>query len=168
MSKILIVDYDPQWPGLYRQEADRIRDVLGNRVLQMEHVGSTAVPGLAAKPVIDVLLVVDDSADEDKYLPALQSAGYLLRHREPAWYEHRMLKGPDTDINLHVLSSGCPEIDRMLLFRDWLRGNRADRELYAHTKRALAQQEWDSVQNYADAKTSVVAEILARAFIEPK
>jgi GrpB-like predicted nucleotidyltransferase (UPF0157 family) len=168
MSKILIVDYDPQWPGLFRREADRIRDVLGDRVLQIEHVGSTAVPGLAAKPVIDVLLVVDDSADEDKYLPALQSAGYLLRHREPDWYEHRMLKGPDTDINLHVLSSGCPEIGRMLLFRDWLRGNRADRELYSRTKLALAQKEWESVQNYADAKTSVVAEILARASIETK
>ncbi len=74
-----------------------------------------------------------------------------------------MFKGPDIDINLHVFSSDCPEIDRMLLFRDWLRGNTADRRLYEQTKRQLARQEWKYMQNYADAKTAVVREILARA-----
>jgi GrpB-like predicted nucleotidyltransferase (UPF0157 family) len=73
-----------------------------------------------------------------------------------------MLKGPDTDINLHVFSSGCAEIERVLLFRDWLRRNVADRELYAKTKRTLAQKGWKYVQNYADAKTAVIEEILRR------
>jgi GrpB-like predicted nucleotidyltransferase (UPF0157 family) len=126
-------------------------------------VGSTSVPGRIAKPILDILLVVASSGDEDAYLPALESAGYSLRFREPHWFEHRLLNGPDTTINLHVFSAGCSEADRMLLFRDWLRGNAADRELYARTKRALAQREWERVQDYAGAKTAVVAEILARA-----
>jgi GrpB-like predicted nucleotidyltransferase (UPF0157 family) len=121
------------------------------------------VPGLVAKPVIDILLVVSNSADEATYVPALESADYLLRIREPNWYEHRMFKGPGADINLHVFSAGSPEIDRMLLFRDWLRNNAGDRDLYARTKRALAQKEWEHVQDYADAKTAVVEEILRRA-----
>jgi GrpB-like predicted nucleotidyltransferase (UPF0157 family) len=162
-GRILIVDYDPQWPELFRREAVRVRSALGCRAVRIEHTGSTAVPGLAAKPIIDMLLVVSDSADEDAYAPALEAAGYLLRIRETDWYEHRMFKGPDTEINLHVLSSDCPEIDRVLMLRDWLRSNDADRELYARTKLALAQREWKYVQNYADAKTAVIEEILARA-----
>jgi GrpB-like predicted nucleotidyltransferase (UPF0157 family) len=162
-SQIRIVDYDPQWPELFRREADRIRTVLGNRALQIEHVGSTSVSGLAAKPVIDMLLVVADSADEAAYLPALESAGYSLRHRETNWYEHRMFNGPDTKINLHVFSSGCPEIDRMLMFRDRLRSNSSDRDLYERTKLALAKKEWKQVQDYADAKTAVIEEIITRS-----
>ena len=163
VGRIQIVDYDPDWPRLFEREAKRVQDTLGNRVLLIEHVGSTSVPGLAAKPKIDVLLVVADSADEQAYVPALEAAAYVLRIREPDWYEHRMLKGPDTDINLHVFSSGCPEIDRMLLFRDWLRNHAADRRLYERTKRELASLDWKYTQNYADAKTAVVEEILARA-----
>ena len=132
-------------------------------LLLLEHAGSTSVPGLVAKPVVDLLLVVADSANEPAYAPALEAAGYALRIREPHWYEHRMFNGPDTNVNLHVFSSGCSEIDRMLLFRDRLRSNAADRELYARTKSALAMKDWQHVQDYADAKTTVVEEILARA-----
>ena len=167
-SRILIVDYDPQWPELFAREADRIRSVLGSRALRIEHAGSTSVPGLAAKPIIDLLLVVADSAEEDAYAPALGASGYMLRIREPNWYEHRVFKGPDTDINLHVFSSDCPEIDRMLMFRDWLRSNAADRDLYARTKAALSEKEWTYVQNYADAKTAVIEGIIARARIDRK
>jgi GrpB-like predicted nucleotidyltransferase (UPF0157 family) len=160
---IQIVDYDPEWPRLFEREAERVQAALGDRVLLLEHVGSTSVPGLAAKPKIDMLLVVADSADEPAYVPSLEAAGYVLRVREPDWYDHRMFKGPDTDINLHVYSSGCPEIDRYLLFRDWLRSNASDRRLYERTKRELARKDWKYTQNYADAKTAVVEEILARA-----
>lgn len=162
-GRILIVDHDPRWSELFRREADRIRAVLGSRVLRIEHTGSTSVPGLVAKPVVDMLLVVTDSADEDTYVPALEAAGYVLRIRETNWYEHRMFNGPDTEINLHVFSSGCPEIDRVLMFRDWLRNNAADRDLYASTKLALARKKWECVQHYADAKTSVIEAIIARA-----
>jgi GrpB-like predicted nucleotidyltransferase (UPF0157 family) len=158
-----LVDYDPAWPGLFDREAGRIRGALGDQARVLEHTGSTSVPGLAAKPIIDMTLAVPDSADEDAYLPALEAAGYVLRIREPEWYEHRVFRGPDTNVNLHVFSEGCPEIDRMVGFRDWLRSNPADRELYERTKRELAAKKWDYVQDYADAKTAVVEEIVARA-----
>ena len=116
--KVQIADYDPHWPELFQREADRIRAVLGPCALQIEHVGSTSIPGLSAKPVIDMLLVVDDSADEDAYVPALEAAGYVLLIREAGWHEHRMFNGPETKINLHVFSSECPEIGRILTFRD--------------------------------------------------
>jgi GrpB-like predicted nucleotidyltransferase (UPF0157 family) len=113
----------------------------------VEHVGSTSVAGLAAKPVIDILLEVQSSADEDSYLPSLATGGYRLKIREPGWHEHRMFKGPDTDVNLHVFSLGCSEIERMLKFRDWLRANPGDREIYERVKRELAAREWGEVQN---------------------
>jgi GrpB-like predicted nucleotidyltransferase (UPF0157 family) len=162
-GRIQIAEYNGEWPQLFEREATRIRATLKELVVSLEHVGSTSVPGLAAKPRIDMLLVVADSADEPAYLPALEEAGYVLRIREPDWHEHRVLKGPDTDVNLHVFTSGSSEIDRMLLFRDWLRSNVSDRGLYEQTKRKLAEKDWKYTQNYADAKTEVVEEILARA-----
>ena len=165
-SQIQIMDYDPLWPEVFQREAARIRTLLGCRVLQIEHTGSTSVLGLAAKPIIDILLVVTDSSDEPAYVPILERAGYALRIREPNWHEHRMFKGPAADINLHVFSSGCPEINRILNFRDWLRSNATDRDLYERTKRDLAEKEWADVQDYADAKTAVIEEILARAALK--
>ena len=162
-APIRVVEYDPDWPERFRREADRIRAVLGDRVLQLEHVGSTAVWGLPAKPIIDMLLVLANSADEPAYVPAMEAAGYVLRIREPEWNEHRLFKGPDSNINLHVFSSGCLEIARMLAFRDWLRINTSDRDLYARTKLELAQMNWKYVQNYTDAKTAVVEQIMGRA-----
>ncbi|MGZ8708210.1 MAG: GrpB family protein, partial [Gaiellaceae bacterium] len=160
---IVLVEYDPQWPAFFEQAADQIRGALGDAALQVDHVGSTSVPGLTAKPVIDINLVVVDTRDEEAYVPKLEAAGYVLVIREPDWFEHRVLRGSDPPVNLHVFPQGCPELDRMLLFRDWLRANEADRELYARTKRELGAKEWKYVQNYADAKTAVVEEILARA-----
>ena len=160
---VLLVDYDTAWPALFLREEARLRGALGDSVALLEHVGSTSVPGLAAKPRIDVLLVVADSSDEASYVPALEETGYVLRIREPAWYEHRVLKGPDTDVNLHVFSIGCIEIDRMLAFRDWLRACGEDRDLYMRKKRELAAQTWKYVQHYADAKTEVVVAIMVRA-----
>jgi GrpB-like predicted nucleotidyltransferase (UPF0157 family) len=160
---IVLADYDPDWPVLYLRQAARIRSILGSRVVQLEHAGSTSVPGLAAKPLIDIVLAVPDSSDEPAYVLDLEAAGYVLRIREPEWHEHRLFKGPDTDINLHTFSRGSPEIERMLAFRDWLRTNDADRELYERTKRELAARRWKYVQNYADAKSAVVGAILARA-----
>jgi GrpB-like predicted nucleotidyltransferase (UPF0157 family) len=162
-KKIQIVDYDPKWPRLFEREASRIRATLGERVLLLEHVGSTSVPGLAAKPIIDILLIVPDSSDESAYVPLLEAAGYILRIREPQWYQHRMFRGSDTNLNLHVFSQDCTEIERMLLFRDWLRTHPEDCELYERTKRELATKDWKYGQNYADAKTEVVEGIIARA-----
>jgi GrpB-like predicted nucleotidyltransferase (UPF0157 family) len=158
-----LADYDPAWPELYRREEEKIRAALGERALLVEHAGSTSVPGLAAKPIIDVVLEVADTTDEDAYVPPLEAAGYVLRIREPEWFEHRVLKGTDPNVNLHVFPAGCSEVARMLRFRDHLRVNEADRELYLRTKRELAAQTWEHVQHYADAKSDVVEEILRRA-----
>jgi GrpB-like predicted nucleotidyltransferase (UPF0157 family) len=162
-APITLAEYDPRWPALFDREAARIRAILGGTAVLVEHVGSTSVPGLAAKPIIDILLAVPDSADEQTYAPALQAAGYVLCIREPDWFEHRLFKGPDTNINLHVFTAGAAEIDQMLLFRDWLRANDADRDAYLQVKRDLARRTWRHVQHYADSKTAIVQQILVRA-----
>lgn len=160
---VLLAEHDPAWPAMFEREAERIRSVLGDQVRLLEHVGSTSVPGLAAKPIIDMVLAVRNSADEPTYVPPMEAAGYVLRIREPRWFEHRLFNGPDTKIGLHVFSERTPEIDRMLTFRDWLRSHDEDRLLYERTKRDLAAREWKYVQHYADAKTEVVAAIMERA-----
>lgn len=159
---IALAEPDPTWPSLYAREAKRIRSALGDRVRLLEHVGSTSVPGLAAKPIIDIAMAVVNSADEGSYAPDLEAAGYALRIREPDWHEHRMFKGPDTDVNLHVFTEGNSEMARMIAFRDHLRSNPADLRLYADKKRELARRTWKYVQNYADAKTTVVEDIMTR------
>jgi GrpB-like predicted nucleotidyltransferase (UPF0157 family) len=162
-GRIELRQYDPEWPRLYDREAERVAVILGERALRLEHVGSTSIPGLAAKPIIDMLLVVADSSAEADYVAAMERAGYVLRIREPDWYEHRLFKGPVANINLHVFSTGCVEIDRMINFREHLRADAADRELYERTKLELAARRWNYVQEYADAKTEVVEAIIARA-----
>ncbi|HEY2551968.1 MAG TPA: GrpB family protein [Streptosporangiaceae bacterium] len=162
-APITLMPYDPQWPQLFEREAARLRAALGGAAVLVEHAGSTSVPGLTAKPIIDIVLAVPDSADEAGYVPALEAAGYRLTIREPDWFEHRLFKGPDTNINLHVFTAGSTEIDRMLRFRDWLRGCEADREAYAAVKRDLATRTWRHVQHYADAKSEIVQQIMDRA-----
>ena len=156
-------DYDPHWPDRYLEHAARLRAALGERAVRVEHVGSTSVPGLAAKPIVDIVLEVPDSADEPAYVGDLEAVGYVLRTREPDWFEHRFFYSPAGDVQLHVFSIGCSETDRMVRFRDWLRADAADRDLYLHAKRELAARDWKYVQQYADAKTDVVADIMTRA-----
>lgn len=162
---IVLSDYDPHWPAFFETERQKIARALGNRALCIEHVGSTSVPGLSAKPIIDILVLVADAACEDNYRPALEAAGYVLRVREPDWYAHRMFKGRTPAVNLHVFSQNCEEARRMCAFRDHLRTHPADCKRYAAEKRRLASQQWDYVQDYADAKTAVVQDICRRAGI---
>ena len=157
---INLVDYQPLWTALFHREAERIRHALGDAAIVIEHVGSTSVPGLAAKPIIDIVVAVADSADEAAYVPALESAGYTLRIREPDWHEHRMFNGPDTDTNVHIFTAADPEIERMVEFRDRLRTDEDARERYAAAKRRLARRRWRHIQHYADAKSVVIEEIL--------
>ncbi len=160
---IVVVDYDPAWPRRFEVERQRIMRALGDRALAVDHVGSTSVPHLAAKPIIDINLMVTDSSDEQSYVPDLVAAGYELRVREPEWFEHRMFRTSAHDAHVHVFSVGSSEIVRMRAFRDWLRAHDGDRELYASTKRALAQCDWPTMQHYADAKGQIVEEIMSRA-----
>jgi GrpB-like predicted nucleotidyltransferase (UPF0157 family) len=162
-TTIHLAPYDPGWPTLFEREAARIRSILDDRVRLLEHVGSTSVPGLSAKPIIDIVLAVPDSSDEPAYVPDMEAGGYVVRIREPDWFEHRVFKGPDTNVNLHTFTEGCPEIDRMVGFRDWLRTHDDERDLYERTKQELANREWRYIQHYADAKSEVVEGIVARA-----
>jgi GrpB-like predicted nucleotidyltransferase (UPF0157 family) len=155
-----VVPYDPAWPMLYEQHRLRVAAALGGAASRIEHIGSTAVPGLIAKPIIDVLVSVADPEDEDAFLPALARAGYDLRVREPG---HRMFRPIAADANIHVWRAGDEEERRYLLLRDHLRTCAEDRTLYADAKRELAARTWRSVDHYAVAKTQVIEHILARA-----
>jgi len=157
-----LAEYDSAWPERFLEEEAKVRSALGDRALQVEHVGSTSVPNLAAKPIVDMVLVVADSAREEEYVPALEQAGYALTIRESDWFEHRLLKTPERDVHLHVFSTGCEEVERMLAFREHLRADDDDRELYERTKRELAGRTWEHVQHYADSKTEVVEQIMSR------
>lgn len=161
--EIRIVDYDPTWPAKFEMHRRIIAKALGAAALQIEHIGSTSVPGLAAKPIIDILVVVPNSADESIYLFQLNAVGYGLRVREPDWNEHRMFRTAEKNVHVHVYSAACQEIERNLTFRDRLRINTADRRRYEETKRALAKREWVDMNAYANAKTEVIEHIIAAA-----
>src|SRR5258708_40029415 len=108
--KIVIADYDSSWPAKFKHHASIIADALGETALSIEHIGSTSVPGLGAKPIVDIITTVPDASNEGSYLPAMVKAGYVLRVREPLWYEHRMFRTPALDVHIHVFSQDCPEI----------------------------------------------------------
>ena len=170
---VFLAEPDLAWASQHAAEERLIRGALGSTLRGVEHVGSTSVPGLVAKPVIDIVLTVEEPAAEAAYVPPLESLGYLLHHREPHWHQHRLLKKgtphwsadrPDGPrVNLHVFPAGCDKVRRMLAFRNWLRVDETDRRRYEDTKRRLASMAWRSVQEYADAKTDVVAAIMERA-----
>jgi nicotinate (nicotinamide) nucleotide adenylyltransferase len=160
-STIELRPHDPDWAVHYRELEGRIRAALGPNALLVEHVGSTSVVGLSAKPIIDIVVGVPDSADERSYVPALEAAGFALRIREPNWFEHRMFKSSAPETNVHIFSSNCEEIVRMLSLRDRLRRSPEDRQLYEKTKQQLAGRQWQHIQDYADAKSEVIRQILA-------
>ncbi|MCE9604800.1 MAG: GrpB family protein [Planctomycetia bacterium] len=164
--EIVVVDYDPRWPEKFRWHAAILAQALGRQALVVEHVGSTAVPELAAKPIIDIDVVVEDSANEAAYFPALLAVGYLLRVREPQWHEHRMFRTPELDVHIHVFSAGCVEVARHLAFRNRLRTHAEDRLRYEALKRKLAKEDWPDMNAYARAKSELVEEIVARASAE--
>ncbi len=164
---IEVTDPDPAWPQHYRDLAARIRGVLGWRVLELEHVGSTSVPGLAAKPVIDIDLTVADPGREQDYVPALETIGFRLVIREPWWYDHRVLVADEPRGNLHVFGFDSPEPVRHRIFRDWLRGHPGERDRYAAAKRQaarLANAGGEHVMQYNARKQQVIREIYRQAF----
>lgn len=164
---VLIAEPDPDWPSWYEAEATRVVEALGDLVVRIEHVGSTSVPGLPAKPIIDIDVQVADSAAEDEYVPPLAKFGYHLVLREPWWNGHRMFNDPDGRVNLHVFPFGAPEPLRHLLFRDWLRSHPEDRALYASAKRELARSTAEDPEAYNLAKNPVIDGIYARIFSVP-
>lgn len=161
--EIEIVAYDPHWPDAFQRHATIIARALGSAALRIEHIGSTSVPGLGAKPIVDILVVVEDSAVESSYRPQMDQAGYELRVREPDFHEHRMFRTLDRDAHIHVFSLNSPEVQRYLTFRNRLRSNPAERHVYEQTKRNLAQTKWSDMNAYAEAKTKVIERIIEAA-----
>ncbi|POS81468.1 hypothetical protein DHEL01_v200145 [Diaporthe helianthi] len=178
-----IHDADPTWPSAFRTLESRIRAALGPKALIINHVGSTSVPGLAAKPCIDVDVVVADPTDEAGYVSALVGEGWELEGtgmgpggggagfqfllREPGWHEHRLFICADPVANVHVFGPGSPEVVRHRTFRDWLREHPEDRDRYAAAKReaaAASREAGETMQDYTNRKDSVIREILDRAF----
>jgi GrpB-like predicted nucleotidyltransferase (UPF0157 family) len=163
-QSIVIADYDPAWADRFAAAGALLETALGDSIIGMEHVGSTSVPGLAAKPVIDIDLLLEDTADESRYVPALDRIGYRLVLREPWWHGHRMLVPPAEDVHLHVWPRAAPEPIRHRLFRDWLRSHPDDLALYAETKRRLARETADRTGDYTLAKNAVIDQIFERIF----
>jgi GrpB-like predicted nucleotidyltransferase (UPF0157 family) len=157
---VVVSDYDSAWPARFDELKARLGAALGEVALAVEHIGSTSVPGLAAKPIIDVLLVVADVDDEASYVTGLEGAGFVLRVREVG---HRMVRTPDKGVHVHVYGSGDQAITDYLDLRDWLRTDESDRALYAQVKRELAERPWSDMNHYADAKSEVIQEVLGRA-----
>jgi len=157
---ITILDYDEERPRHFVGVAEQIRGVLGRKALTVEHIGSTAVPGLPAKPISDVLLTLADVHHETAYVPGRESIGFAMRVREP---EHRMLRTPARNVHLHVYEAIRPEVRDHLDLRDRLRVDVDDRARFAAEKRHLAQRQWRDMNDYADAKTEVITDILIRA-----
>jgi GrpB-like predicted nucleotidyltransferase (UPF0157 family) len=151
--------YDEGWAVLYLDHRRRIRQAV-TADIGIEHIGSTSVPGLAAKPIIDIVVTVDDITAEEDYLDGLLAAGYELRVREPG---HRLVRTPARDAHIHVFQRGDPAVGEYLLLRDHLRRDEDDRALYESTKRALLRRRWDDMNDYADAKSDVISAIKARA-----
>lgn len=158
--RILIVDYDAAWPARFELERDRVRHALGATARRIEHMGSTAVPGLAAKPIVDLLVSVADPDDDATLVAPLESAGYELRVREPG---HRMFRTPERDVHVHVWAERDPEVERHLRFRNRLRTSAEDRRAYERLKRELAERDWADMNDYADAKRELIEAILAGA-----
>jgi GrpB-like predicted nucleotidyltransferase (UPF0157 family) len=161
---IVIEDYDPAWVGQFAAARALLDEALDGLIIAIEHVGSTSVPGLPAKPIIDIDLLIEDTADESRYVPALETRGYRLVLREPWWYGHRMLVSPAEDVHLHMWPQDAPEPIRHRLFRDWLRSHQEDRDLYAAAKRRLARDTVDRPGSYNLAKNDVIDDIYARIF----
>jgi GrpB-like predicted nucleotidyltransferase (UPF0157 family) len=158
--RIVIAEYDPSWPARFEEERQRIAAALEATAIRVEHIGSTAVPGLAAKPIIDVLVTVANPEDEAAFVPRLEAAGYELRVREPG---HRMFRTPERDVHVHIWADGDPDVTRQLTFRDRLRCSPGDRAEYERLKRELAARDWEDMNHYAEAKSPLIDAIVERA-----
>jgi GrpB-like predicted nucleotidyltransferase (UPF0157 family) len=160
---VVVQDPDPGWPVRFSAVRDLLEASLGGRALAIEHVGSTAVPGLAAKPIIDVLLTVADVEDEGAYAPALESAGLVLRVREPG---HRMFRFPEKDVHVHVHRPDDPAVTDLLDLRTDSGGRARTEPCTPRRSGRWPGREWPDMDHYADAKSAVIAEILSRARTE--
>lgn len=167
---ITILEPKPEWPQRFEEVKSRIEKALGSFVIETAHSGSTGVPGLPAKDILDIDLTLKDVTDEESYVKPLEDAGFRFLLREPGWHQHRFFveDWPDAyHVNLHVWGPDSPEVIRHRIFRDWLLKTPSDLQLYAKVKREAADQAviaGDSMMDYTQRKDKTIQEILERAF----
>lgn len=158
MIELHLAEYDARWPEQFEEHRRRIAHALGPRAQRIEHIGSTSVPGLAAKPVIDVL-VAGAMPEDARVRTALERAGYGIIVDEPG---HALFAPSDRTAHVHLWAEP-QDVERHLLFRDWLRRHPEDCALYEHVKREFTKRQWETQNDYAEAKTAVVHTIMRRA-----
>ena len=162
-TPLVVVDYDSAWPGTYARWRHRIGAALGPAALGIEHVGSTSVPGLAAKPIVDIQVSVAALTDESAYVPQLEEIGLVLRSRDEMHRYFRPPAGQSRDVHVHVCSAGSQWEHDHLLFRDYLRADPEACRRYTETKRANVRRWSDDSWAYTEAKTGVILDILEQA-----
>jgi GrpB-like predicted nucleotidyltransferase (UPF0157 family)/predicted RNA-binding protein associated with RNAse of E/G family len=171
---VIILDYDPRWPTIYSKEKDQILSVVGNKVVAMEHVGSTAIPRLGAKPIIDIMVGVRQLSDAKECIEPLRSIGYeYVPEYEKELPERRYFrKGPEgvrnKHFHLHMVQRGTDFWKRHLMFRDYLRCHPDVAKQYGELKRKLAEKHALDREAYTEAKTSFIESVLTQAVADPR
>jgi GrpB-like predicted nucleotidyltransferase (UPF0157 family) len=163
VDPIELVPYDPAWPARFDSWKARLLEVLPSAARRIDHVGSTAVPGLAAKPVIDIQVSVEDLFDEAAYVPAIESVGIQLRSRDDEHRFFRPFEGRPREVHVHVCSAGSDWERRHLVFVAYLRADAEARDAYLKAKQSAAARWADDRIAYTEAKDVVIREILERA-----
>ena len=158
-----VVDYDPRWPKLFERMRKRLAKELGAAAVRIDHVGSTAVPGLAAKPVIDIQVSVPDVEDEGAYVAAIERCGQALRYREKGHRYFRPPPGRKRTYQVHVCSAGSQWERDHLLFRDFLRAHADEARRYEAMKYDVAGHHRGDRIGYNDAKGPLIQELTAAA-----
>lgn len=159
---LVVIDYDPEWPSLFGAERERLVAALGDAVLDIRHVGSTSVPGLAGKPVIDIALVMRTMPPTPDRISALESLGYEHKGEHGITGRAYFRKGLPRSHQIHMFASGHPALLELLLFRDFLRAHADAAAQYAKLKREAAASAVDTAA-YVDAKSAFISESLERA-----
>lgn len=166
-ASLSIVAPNPDWPKIYTELEAQILYALGPACEYIAHVGSTSVPGLPAKNIIDIDVTVKDATDEATYVPALEAIGFQFFSRERHYYEHRLFISYSPHANLHVYCNESAEVIRHRIFRDRLRKSPSDRDLYAIAKikaSAATIGAGGRMSQYTERKAGVIRQILRRGF----
>lgn len=161
---VAVVPYDSEWPARFRELAGPIREVLGSVALRIDHVGSTSIPGLAAKPIIDIQISVQDFHLFESYGGPLQSLGYVFRSENPELTKRYFREKPGSErIHVHVRRAGSWAEQFALLFRDFLRAYDEEARKYEELKRELAERFRTDRHAYTDAKQPFIWDLMGRA-----
>ena len=163
-ERVVIYPYDPEWPGLFLQLGTELRDALGAVAIRINHIGSTAIPGLAAKPIIDVQVSVASFAPLEAYRAPLCGLGLVFRDYNSDMSKRYFREAPGTRrTHIHVRRAGSWPEQFALLFRDYVREHATDAQAYAALKYRLAEQFGTDRVGYTEAKTSFIWEVMRKA-----